>query len=469
MSWIHVFEILVLSYFVALNSIYLIFTITAFLDLLRYQRHIGDRRSRAMLSDTTYRPISVLVPAYDEEATIVGNIESLLTIGYPEFEIIVINDGSNDGTIDALSRAFDLVPSPTATRVQIPTERVIHSYRCLDHPNLIVIDKQRGGKSDSLNPGINASRYPLFCSLDADSLLDSDSLLRIARAFAEDERIVGAGGIVRVLNGAKVVEGRVVESRAPNRPLLLCQSQEYVRGFLTGRAALAGFNSLLIIAGAFSLFRKDAVIEIGGYSNSTVCEDLDLVVRLHCAERDADREGRIVFVPDPVCWTQVPSEWRSLINQRDRWQRGLLESLWQSRRMLFRRKYGAIGFIAMPYYMFFEALGPVIETLGYLFVLYLFLTGALSPQFFFLFFLLSVFFGILLSVAALNLDDLLIRRYGRARDLAKMMVGSVLEFLGFRQLLVVVRTLSFITVLFSRGWGPIRRQRFGRKRVREES
>ena len=228
MSWIPIFEGLLLGYFSVLNLIYLIFTIISFAHLVRYQRQLGDRRSRALLSDAIYRPISVLVPAYNEEETIVTSVESLLTMGYPEFEVIVIDDGSEDGTLAELRRAFDLAPKPSATRIQLHSKKVLRTYRSLGRPNLVVLEKLHGGKSDALNAGINASRYPLFCSLDADSILDSDALLRIARAFADDERIVAAGGIVRVLNGAEVVNGRVVASHAPTRPLLLCQSQEYV-------------------------------------------------------------------------------------------------------------------------------------------------------------------------------------------------------------------------------------------------
>ncbi|MEE8164129.1 MAG: glycosyltransferase family 2 protein, partial [Myxococcota bacterium] len=457
-SWIRILEIVILSYFAAINLVYGTFTVIAFLDLIRYRRQIGGRRSRTMLSETTYRPISVLVPAFNEQETIVTNVQSLLMVGYPEFEVIVINDGSDDATLEVLRRAFSLVPSPSATRLQVSTKAVTRLYRSLEHSNLIVLDKERGGKSDSLNAGINASSYPLFCSLDADSLLDSDSLLRISRAFAEDDRIVAAGGIVRVLNEAEVVEGRVVNNRAPNRLIHLCQSQEYVRGFLIGRAALARLNALLIIAGAFGLFRKDAVIELGGYSTETVCEDLDLVVRLHRYGRENDRKTRVIFVPDPVCWTQVPSDWRSLINQRDRWQRGLLESLWSNRKMLFRRRYGAIGWVAMPYYILFEALGPLVETLGYAFVVALFLFGTLHLDFFVLFAVLSILVGILLSIAALNLDDLLIKRYSRASDVLKMMMASVVEFVGFRQLLLFVRLRSFVTVFYQRQWGSTERQ-----------
>ncbi len=246
----------------------------------------------------------------------------------------------------------------------------------------------------------------------------------------------------------------MVRAAAPRRPLLLCQAQEYVRGFLTGRSSLARMNALLIIAGAFGLFRREAAVRVGGFAADTVCEDMELVARLHRRAREERSGARVVFLPDPVCWTQVPADWGSLVRQRDRWQRGLLQSLWKHRRMFLNPRYGAVGMVAMPYYALFEAIGPAIELGGYLFLVALALLGRLDPTFALLFFALAVGYGLLLSVAALNLDDLLFKRYGRTRDLALMLLGSLLEFLGYRQALAAVRAAGFVTVFWrGRSWG----------------
>ncbi len=257
-----------------------------------------------------------------------------------------------------------------------------------------------------------------------------------------------------MLNGAEVDRGRVVRAAAPRRPLVLCQAQEYIRGFLTGRSSLARLNALLIIAGAFGLFRKEAAVRAGGFDHDTVCEDMELVARLHRRAREEGSGARVVFLPDPVCWTQVPSDWPSLVRQRDRWQRGLLQSLWKHRRMFLNPRYGAVGLVAMPYYALFEALGPAIEIGGYLLLVVLALTGNLEPLFALLFCAIAIGYGLLLSVAALNLDDLLFKRYGRTRDLALMLLGSLLEFAGYRQLLAAVRAAGFVTVFVrGRSWG----------------
>jgi cellulose synthase/poly-beta-1,6-N-acetylglucosamine synthase-like glycosyltransferase len=455
---INVTEALIITYFIALNTTYLVFTVMAFVDLLGYRNRLWRGALRSMLSESAYKPISILVPAHNERDTLLATIRSLLTLRYPEFEIVVVNDGSTDDTLDVVRRVFALYPVPSATRVSLPTKPVRATYRSIEHPDLVVIDKENGGKSDALNAAINAASYPLFCCMDADSLLEPDALLRVARAFSEDERVVCAGGVIRVLNGSVVEDGQITHIRTPNNPLVLAQAIEYVRGFLAGRSPLAKLDALMIVSGAFGLFRKDAVIAAGGYHTGTVCEDMEIIVRLHRWAHEQDKPGKILFVPDPVCWTQVPSDWKSLLGQRDRWQRGLLESLWMHRGMFLNPRYGKAGMIGMPFYVIFEAFGPIFEMLGYLVLLVLWLFGRLNPGIALLFFVLAIVNGIILSVMALVLDDLLFKRYERARDLLKMIAAAFFEFLGYRQVLAVQRTASFLNVLFRRGhWGKAKR------------
>ncbi len=444
---------LMLGYFALINTTYLVFWVIAFAGLVAHRRWHREMNLQFLLANEAYKPISILVPAHNEGPTIAASVRSLLTLSYPEFEVVVVNDGSKDDTLEVLRHAFDLVPVPAAFAERLSARPVRTVYRSLDHPNLLVLDKEQGGKSDALNAAINAARFPLFCCIDADSLLEPDALLRVARAFLEDPTAVAVGGIVRVLNGSTVQDGRVVSVRAPRRPIVLCQVLEYIRGFLAGRTALSRINALLIISGAFGVFRKEAVIAAGGYSRQTVCEDMEVVVRLHRESRRRRQRQRVIFVPDPVCWTQVPEDWRSLLRQRDRWQRGLIESLWLHRPMLLNPRYGVVGMLAFPFYVLFEALGPLLETIGYIVVPVAWFLGLLQPDFALLFFLLAVVYGILITLLALVLDDLVFRRYERPADLLRLLLASVLEYLGFRQVLAFRRALSFVSVFHSQSWG----------------
>lgn len=460
-TFVTILQSAVLAYFMIVNTIYLVFTVIAFLDLLSYDRRVRRRQISDLISNVTFRPISVIVPAYNEQQTIVSNVNSMLGLAYPEFEVIVVNDGSIDKTMERLLTSFSLFPVPNANRQILKTKAVRSVYRSIDHPNLMIIDKENGGKSDALNAGINVSSYPLFCSIDADSLLDSDALLRIAKPFVDDDRVVAAGGIVRVINGAEIEGDRVVGSGAPKKLIHYCQAIEYVRGFLTGRTALARMNSLLIISGAFGLFLKQAIIDIGGYSNQTVCEDMELVVRLQRFSKERRRPWRVIFLPDPVCWTQVPSDYRSLMRQRDRWQRGLIESIFLHFRMFMNPQYGAVGMFGMPFYLFFEALGPVVELIGYLALPVLWYLGVLDTSAAVMFFILAVLYNLMLSLLALIIEDLLFQRYERASDLLRMMFAACFEFLGYRQILTVRRAAALVTVVFRRGqWGHITREKF---------
>ncbi len=460
-TFIGLLQSAVLAYFMVVNTIYLIFTAIAFVDLLSYDRRIRRREINDLVAGATFPPISVIVPAFNEQETIVSNVNSMLELGYPEFEVIVVNDGSKDGTLDALRASFSLFPLPSAIPQLLATKHVRRVYRSVDHPNLVVIDKENGGKSDALNAGINASSYPLFCSIDADSLLDSDALLRLAKPFVDDDRIVAAGGIVRVVNGAEMEGDRVVGSGAPKRLIHFCQAIEYVRGFLTGRTALARMNSLLIISGAFGLFQKQAILDAGGYSNQTVCEDMEIVVRLQRFAKEHRHPWRVIFLPDPVCWTQVPSDYTSLMRQRDRWQRGLIESILVHFRMFMNPQYGSVGMFGMPFYFFFEALGPAVELIGYVAMPFLWWAGLLDITAAAMFFILAVLYNLILSLLALVVEDLLFQRYERATDLLRMMVAACFEFLGYRQILTFRRAAALFTVLTRRGqWGHISRQKF---------
>ena len=453
LAWlIHAFNRFVLGYFLVLNTTYLLLLLLSLVAAFKFVRRtfFSDYRQIAQ-SEMTW-PISIIVAAHDQEKTIVETVRSLMMVNYGEFEIVVVNDGSNDRTLQRLIRAFDLTRTDRIYQRAIPTGEVRGVYASLVHTQLVVLDKEPGGKADALNVGINICRYPLFCAIDADSVIEDNALLRVIKPFMEyPEQTVAAGGIVRIVNGCDVRDGRVVRVELSDQCLPILQVLEYLRAFLYGRAGWSVLQSLLIISGAFGVYKKQAVIEIGGYSSDTDTQDLDLVIRLHRHMRRKGKKYRVVFVPDSVCWTEVPPRLDDLRRQRNRWHRGLIQTLWANRGVMFNPRYGTLGMLAFPHAFLFEMLGPFVETLGYLAVILSFALGILDLEFFLLFLAVAILYGIFLSITAVLLEELSLRRYPGWVDLSKLLVFSVVENFGYRQLLSLFKVKAF--------WDVTRRRR----------
>ncbi len=448
-----------IAYFAMLNGVYLLLNLNALFALRRF---FHARRVDALPKayGEYEMPISVLAPAYNEEATIVASVRALQQLRYPKYEIIVINDGSRDGTLAALKQAFALQPFPEAYRDRLKTAKIRQVYRSSKFANLRVLDKDNGGKADALNAGINAARYPLFCGVDADSVLQPDSLYRVLQPFLDDPRTVASGGTVRIANGCEVNDGFITRVDLPRSPLALLQIIEYLRAFLFGRLGWSPMNALLIISGAFGLFRKEVVIAAGGYAKGTVGEDMELIVRLHRTLSKARRPYRITFVPDPICWTEAPEDLRTLARQRIRWQRGLAESLTMNRQLAFHPRGGAAGWIAYPFNLLFELFGPLLEVAGYLFVLIAAFNGWISPQATLAFLLLAIGLGIVLSTSALLLEELSFHMYPGLRSTLALFAVAIVENFGYRQLNAVWRLIGLVQWLSGRraSWGEMRRQ-----------
>ena len=447
----------VIYYFITLNSVYLLLFLVSLMEVVRFVRRTFFSDYQQILKSEMTLPISIVVPAHNEERGIVDTVRSLLQLNYGEFEVLVVNDGSKDGTLEQLVRAFNLRTTDRIYRRTLPTQKVRGIYASLEVPNLTVVDKEQGGKSDALNAGINLSRYPLFCSVDADSVIEENALLRVVKPFMEHpEEMVAVGGIVRIINGCEVRDGRVVKIGLPRRVLPVFQVVEYLRAFLSGRIGWSVLRSLLIISGAFGLYKKSEVIAVGGYDSNTDTEDLELVVKLHEGLKKRKVKYRIVFVPDPVCWTEVPEKFKTLLMQRNRWHRGLLQSFRLHWRMLLNPKYGVIGTLALPYFLLFEMLGPFVEVLGYLSVILARLLGILNMEFFLLFLLVAVFYGVFLSIAAVLLEEISFRRYPAWEDLARLIWYAIWENLGYRQLLALFKVKAFFDFIRRRRrWGEM--------------
>jgi len=450
----------ILAYFVGINAVYLALYVISFAEIADYVRREAFSGLPELFASNYAPPVSVVVPAYNEEATIAESVRSFLTLRYPMHEVVVVNDGSKDRTLEVLLREFDLHESDQPVRMELETAAIRGVYAS-ETEHLVVVDKENGGKADALNVGACAGRYPLVCNLDADIILEEDALLRAARPMIESREVAAVGGIVRVANGCEFERGRLVKVKTPKKALPNFQIVEYLRAFIASRTAWSKLNCLLIISGAFGMFRRRDVIAAGGYLHETVGEDMELVTRMHRILRENGRRYKISFVPDPVAWTEVPETLRVLGRQRDRWHRGLMDTLVRHKRMLLNPRYGTVGLIAMPYFFLFEFLGPVVELFGYAaFVLGL-LLGFLNLPFALAFFLAAVGLGALLSTAAVFLEELRLERYPRWSDLLKLTLYGILENFGYRQINTFWRAMAIVSFLRkSTDWGSMERQGF---------
>ncbi len=458
------FNVFILSFFIAINLVYLSLLILSFLNIQRYRRRTENEQWRRIIRSPLTVPVSILAPAYDEQHSIVESVHSLLALEYANYEVIVINDGSRDDTLATLIEHFGLSAIPVQIDYAIACNSIRSVYRSPGYPRLVVLDKVNGGKADALNAGINISANPLFCAIDADSVIEGNALLRVVRPFLErPDETVAVGGMIRVANGCVINRGQVKSIGLPASNLARFQSVEYLRAFLFGRSGWSQLGALLIISGAFGLFKRQIVVDVGGYRADTVGEDIELVFRIHRHLRDRGIPYRVEFLCDPVCWTEVPEDMRTLGRQRNRWQRGLMDSLRFHKEMLFNRRYGVIGMIGMPYFVIFELIGPIIEITGLIVVPLSFAFGFVNLPFFVLFLTLAILLGTMLSIASVILDDLSFQRFPRLSQVLRLVLYGLVENFGYRQLTLWWRVRGVID--YGRGkksWGDMQRKGFGR-------
>ncbi len=404
-------------------------------------------------------PIAMIIPVYNEELNVVQSVQSILSLEYPNFEVIVVNDGSKDKSLARLIEAFRL------TKFERPFEQTLdHSpmlglYSSPVNDRLVVVDKLNGGKADAQNAGINVCRAPIFCVIDGDSILEPDALIRVVQPFIDDpERTIAVGGTIRIANGSKIEGGRVKEVHLPRRILPLFQVVEYLRAFLLARLAWSRINTLTLVSGAFGVFRRAEVVAVRGFTKGSMGEDLDMVLKLHKHMIESKRSYRIHFIPEPVCWTEAPETLAVLARQRSRWQRGALECFFRYRSMLFNPRYGRVGFLGFGHILIVDVVGPVMEVLGYVLMPVFWGLGILSAEYFLAFTALVFTFGVCISVCSLVLEEAELRRFPRARDLAVLTLAAVLENFGYRQINNFWRVKGWWQFLRSdRNWGEMPR------------
>ena len=428
----HVVEVVFL---IILLVIVFSYTVLAVVSLIAIRKH--QRRNRAhslddLLSSKYLPTISIVAPAYNEGLTIVENARSMLLLNYPDFEIIIVNDGSKDDSLEKLIEAFDLARIRTIPIAEIPTKEIrgVYKSRNLAFSHLVIVDKVNGGKADALNAGINQSTKKLVLCIDVDCILEPDGLLKMVRPFLEEgkRKVIAVGGVIRIVNSCEVKSGKVTQVNLPNGWLERFQVLEYFRVFTLTRMGWAHMRGTLIISGALGMFDREILVKVGGYTPNIVGEDMELVLKLHGYMREVAKEKySIGFIPDPLCWTEVPNTATVLSRQRNRWSRGFIESILCHKRMFLNPRYGFVGLVSFPYSVFFEWLLAPIEVFGFAYLCYSIYSGFFNLPFFLLLFVLVYSYFMMVTLLSILAEELVYHRYGKKMDLIKLMLIVMIE------------------------------------------
>lgn len=463
-TFVYIVYAVSLAYFMSFNFIYLGLQILAFFGGLRRFRESRYTNFSLLSGSFLTPPVSVVIPAFNEEVGILNCVYSAVRSHYPEFEVVVVNDGSEDDTLGVLMAEFDLRVHEAFYRDTLPSQRVRTVYRSANYANLWVIDKENGGKADSLNAGANFARYKYIVTSDADSIFDEEGLIRIVRLIGRDPDLtVGVGGQIRIGNGLTIEKGRVTARRFPPGMLARLQVVEYLGSFLGNRTGWSELNSVLVLSGAFGMWRRQTLMQLGGMTGETTHEDIEFTFRVHERFLRERRPYRITFVPDPIVWTEVPVTWGGIFAQRRRWQRVVIEVFWRYRRMFLNPRYGTVGMVGMPYLLIYEILGPFLEIGGYLLVFFFFLQGTVTLPALWLFLLVSFGLTVIVRGGSLFIEQYSFHTFPMRAMLILFMLAFV-ENLGYHQYISIARIAAMTDVFRGkRGWARIQRQGFSKE------
>lgn len=461
----YVIHLIITIYGGSLAAWYLALSVISLFEMQGYLRRNSFVDYNAALSSPMAPGISLVAPAYNEGLTIIDNVKSLLSIAYNQFEVIVVNDGSTDDSLSRLKMVFDLEAVDEFHTQPLQTKKVKAIYRSRNKAfgKLLIIDKENGGKADALNTGLNFAKNDLVACIDVDCIIEPDALLRMVKPFLEDKKVIASGGVVRIANSCVVEDGRLVKVKLPSQLLPRFQVLEYLRAFLLGRMAWSKLNGLLLISGAFGLFKREVAIKCGGYNPKTVGEDMELVVRMRKYMHEQGQRYKVAYIPDPLCWTEVPKDNKTLGRQRNRWARGTFETLWYNRKLFFNKRYGLMGMVSYPYWFLYEWLSPFVETCGLLYFVLLLVIGKINWTYF-LFLLIAIeAFVFLISALTMYAEEITYHKYSRKMEVLKLIGVALLEPILFHPRVVYWSIRGNID--FWRGkrnWGVMNREGFSK-------
>ncbi|MBK6447359.1 MAG: glycosyltransferase family 2 protein [Bacteroidetes bacterium] len=460
----------ILIYSALLFATYFLLSAFSAMDIQKYMRRNSFIDYRDILTAPSAPSISIIAPAYNESKNIVENVRSLLNIHYVNFEVIIVNDGSKDDTLQLMIDAYELEAAPVAIEQKLASKPIVAVYKSKipSLGRLTVIDKVNGGKADALNAGINISRYGIFAAIDVDCILEYESLLKMVKPFmeqTESDKVIAVGGVVRIANSCEVNEGKIIRVNLPDQILPRIQVLEYIRAFLLGRMAWSRLNGLILISGAFGMFDKKIAIDCGGYNHRTVGEDMELVIRMRRYMEERKKKYRVVYLPDPLCWTEAPSSLKILSKQRNRWTRGTAETLWIHRKLIFNPRYHFLGMISMPFWFLFEWLAPIVEMTAFLYLIMMAFLGILNLELFITLFCLIYVFAIMYSTAAILFEELSFHQYKRKRDIFRLLGTAFIEPLIIHPLTVYYAIRGNLDLMTGvKNWGEMTRAGFARKK-----
>ena len=467
-GFIEAYLIAILGYAILIMSSYLYLAHLSTKELKQYLKKNCFVDYDVLLS-TQYAPcLSLIAPAYNEGFTIEENVKSLLSLNYNNYEVIVVNDGSKDNSMEILIATYDLIPTQFQYHTKIETKKIrgIYISRNAAYKKLIVVDKENGGKADALNVGLNVAHNPYVVCIDVDCILDKDSLLKLAKPFLESygKRVIATGGVVRIANQCVIKNGRLVEVNVPDNMLARIQVLEYLRAFLLGRMAWGRLDGLLLISGAFGAFDKEIALLAGGYNTKTVGEDMELVVRMRRYMLENKIPYTVSYIPDPLCWTEAPEDFKIFKKQRSRWMRGTIETLDLHKKMFMNPRYKILGMLSIPYWTFFEFLAPCIEFIGLVITVVFIILGLLNWKFFLLLVLFVYFFAVMFSVVALFSEERTYHKYPKHADFLKLLVAAFIEPFYFHPLAVYAALVGYKEkIMGTKGWGEMTRKGFTKK------
>lgn len=465
---IRTYEIFISYYSVSYIIFYLLLAILSWVAIKRYYKSKYFLLKEILVKSNHVVGVSIVAPAFNEETTIVYNVKSLLFQEYPKFEVVIINDGSTDSTLEKLIKEFSLVKVDFFYQDKIPTQPVRGHYKSTDpiYSKLLVVDKENGkSKADASNAGINSAKYSLFLCTDVDCILRKDTISMLAKPFIENtEKVIATGAAIRISNSCEFKDGMLYQSHFPDNFFARFQELEYIRSFLFGRMAWSKINGLLLVSGGLGMFDKQTAIEAGGYWHKSLGEDMELITRMRKLMHEKKEKFLIVYIPESLCWTEVPASMTIFLRQRVRWARGLIQTLFLHKKTIFNPKYGMTGLVILPYYLFFEFAVPILEILGLIVLTLDFLFFSINYNFLFIASAFVYLFYIAITLISVFLDQLIYKHYTGIKEVLILLVMVFIEPVVFHPINVYASIKGYWHFFRQKeqSWGVMVRQGFNK-------